>query len=166
MQKVINFWTNMINRIDQDITIELDAIIYCNKRGHEICVMHLIGKNVFPKMTTDEILRNPKAMSGLSKEDLITIAQLDMQIKQRKHSLQVVEFDRNGTVVLEDQLRTRKRYSEKLLISQPEILDRIKGKDAFSLGYRIGYTNGNHLKKIKFSSMKKLFAKFFLNSHS
>jgi len=45
----------IINKVESDITIELEEIVFSKKHGHEICIMHFVGKNIFPKMTTEEI---------------------------------------------------------------------------------------------------------------
>ncbi len=78
MSVLLNFLTKITNKIETDSTIELDEIIFSRRHGHNICVMHVKGKNIFPKMTAEQILSNPTAMLGLGKKDLIRIAQLDV----------------------------------------------------------------------------------------
>lgn len=57
---------------------------YSKKYCHDICVMRLVGKNIFPLMTAEEILSSKSAMAGLSDEDLVKITRLDMEIKYKK----------------------------------------------------------------------------------
>lgn len=138
MGAVVSLFSNLLNRMEPDFTIELDDVIYSKKHGHEICVLHVIGKNIFPKMTTDEILSNPKAMAGLSKEDIIRITRLDIQIKDRINNIKVIEMDRNGTVILQDKFE-QKTYSVRELSTNPLIMDQLKGRDAFRIGYKLGF---------------------------
>lgn len=142
MKNITNIWSKLLDKIESDVTLELDEIMFSKKHGHDVCIMHLIGKNTFPIMTTDEILSNPKARAGLSNDDLILITRLDMEIKRKKNNLRVVERDRNGTVVLSDETGERKRYSERLISLDPNLLDKLGGKDAHGIGYRVGFQDG------------------------
>ncbi|MCD6040345.1 MAG: uncharacterized protein K0S27_1745 [Gammaproteobacteria bacterium] len=123
---------------------KLDKIIFSKKHGHKICVIKLVGKNISPKMTAEEILSNPKTKAGLNKEDLITITRLDMEIKLRKEKFQLVEYDRNGTVILQNERGERKTYSEQTLSTSPDLLNLMNGKDGHTIGYRVGFKNGFH----------------------
>ena len=120
MKNIVKIWTVLLEKLEPEVSLVLDDIVYDKKYGHEICVMRLVGKNIFPKMTTEEILDNPKARVGLSKEDIIIITRLDMEIKLKKAKLRIVEHDRNGIVVLENQYGERKRYSENDISSNTE----------------------------------------------
>ncbi len=162
MKNVIKIWSTFLDRLEPEVSFELDDIIYDKKYGHEICVMRLIGKNVFPKMTAEEILNNPKARAGLSKEDLITITQLDMEIKFRKAKLRIVEHDRNGTVVLENQYGERKTYSEKYISSNAELLENMNGKYGHAIGYRVGFKYGVETVRQKKNLLHKVKALFKL----
>lgn len=138
MGVAINFIAKLLNTNDSVITLELDDIVFSKKHGHEICVMRIVGKNIFPKMTTEEILSNKQAMAGLSKEDLIRITKLHMEIKYNKDKLQLIEINRNGSVLLENRYKERVRYSENRIISDAKLQDKLMGSAALSLGYRFG----------------------------
>src|SRR3990167_11210417 len=87
LSKIINVWSKIIDRLEPEVSLELEQIEFNERLGQYICVMHLVGKNIFPKMTTDEILSNPKARAGLSHEDLIEITKLDTQAKMEREKL-------------------------------------------------------------------------------
>ena len=162
MKNITNILTKLLDKIESDVTLELDEIKFSKKHGHDICVMHLIGKNTFPIMTADEILSNPKARAGLSNDDLILITRLDMEIKLKKNNLRVVERDRNGTVVLSNEAGERKRYAERLVSINTELLDKLNGKDAHGIGYRIGFQDGFAVikQKINLGNTIRNFFKF------
>lgn len=159
MGKVVKILEKILDKMEPDSTIELEEIVYSKKHGHEICIMRLIGKNIFPKMTADEILSNPKARAGLSKEDLIKISQLDIQIKFKKNRLHIVEFDRNGTVVLEDEFLEKKRYSEKVISQDPMLLNKLNGSDSYRIGYRVGIKDGLSTLKQKQNVLGRFFGR-------
>lgn len=162
MKTVTTMWSKFLDKIEPDVTLELEEIKFSKKYGHDVCVMHLVGKNTFPVMTTEEILSNPKARAGLSKDDLILITRLDMEIKLKKQSLKIIEHDRNGTVVLLNDAGERKRYSDRIISSDPNLLNALDGKDAHSIGYRVGFQDGFETmkQKIKLSSKIRNFFSF------
>lgn len=147
--KVIDFFSHLFNKMEPEFTLRLISIEYSPKHRHEICVMQLAGKNAFPKYTPEELLRNPKAMVGLSPQDAAVIAQLDFTIKERNKKLQVLEIDKNGTVLLRDVNGVVKRYSEKYLSSDREMIKSLNSEDAHDLGYRVGFKDGIEIKKMK-----------------
>lgn len=142
MGAVIKLWDKIISNLESKITYELDDIIYSKKHGQDVCVMRIIGKNIFPIMTSEEILSSKSAIAGLSIEDIIKITRLDMQIRYNKNKLRMIETNRDGTILFEDSLKNRVRYSEELLISTPEIQDKLNGKDAIHIGYKAGFKHG------------------------
>jgi len=151
-----NFWNRIFQNVEHTVTFELDDIIYSKKHGHEVCVMRLVGKNVFPIMTPKEILSSKDAMAGLSNEDLVKITRLDMEINYKKNALRLIETDRNGTTLFEDQYRKKIRYSDKLIVSSPEIQDRLNGRDGIRIGYKTGFKEGVKVNKDKQAFFKKL----------
>lgn len=160
MKNVVKLWSKLLDKLEPEVSLELDEIIYDKKYGHEICVMRLIGKNIFPKMTAEEILDNPKARAGLSKEDIIIITRLDMEIKLNKAKLRMVEHNRNGTVVIENKYGNRKTYLENNISSNGTLLENLNGKHAYSIGYRVGFKEGYktiHQKKTILGKVKKFF---------
>lgn len=147
--KIINFFSHLTNRIEPEFTFRLVDVIYSPKHGHEICVMQLSGKNIFPKFTAEEILSNPSALVGLSSKDAVKITQLDYLIKERKKKCQVLEVDKNGTILLKNSFGKISRYSEKYISSNRELLNTMKSDDAHDLGYRVGFRDGFEIKKFK-----------------
>jgi hypothetical protein len=172
MNRVVQFWSKFIDKIESDITLELEEIIFSKKHGHEICVMHLVGKNAFPKMTAEEILANPKARMGLNKDDLIEITQLAMKIKQRKNAWRVVEIDRNGLVLLENNVGAKKKCSIHEISSNQPLQDNLVGSHVYGIGYRVGFKDGfkdginvRQQKQHWLSKFLMLFKKIFIKSH-
>lgn len=156
--KIIDFFSYLINKIEPEYTLRLRSVEYSQKHGHEICVMQLAGKNAFPKYTTQELLSNPKAMIGLSPQDAVTITKLDYIIKERQKKSQILEIDKNGTILLKDTTGKIKRYSEKYISSnRRDLLKTMKAEDAHDLGYRVGFRNGFETKKYK-KQIKSLFS--------
>jgi len=147
--KVIDFFSHLLNKMEPEFTLRLISIEYSHKHRHEICVMQLVGKNAFPRFTPEELLSNPKAMIGLSPQDAAVIAQLDFVIKDRNKKLQVLEVDKNGTLLLRDVNGVVKRYSEKYLSSDREMIKSLNSEDAHDLGYRVGFRDGIAIKKMK-----------------
>ncbi|WP_218813593.1 hypothetical protein [Rickettsiella endosymbiont of Dermanyssus gallinae] len=147
--KIINFFSHLTNRIEPEFTFRLVDIVYSPKHGHEICVMQLSGKNIFPKFTAEEILSNPSALVGLSSRDAVRITQLDYLIKERKKKCQVLEVDKNGSILLKDSFGRIARYSEKYISSNRDLLNTMKSDDAHDLGYRVGFRDGFEIKKFK-----------------
>lgn len=163
MQKVVKFWSRLLDKIETDVTLELDELEFSEKHGHEICVMHLIGKNIFPKMTAEEILSNPKARAGLSKDDLITITRLDMEIRLKKGRMRLVEMDRNGTLTLKNDLGEVKRYSEKYISMNNDLLKCLGGQDGYMVGYRVGFKDGRNIATQKERAFAKIRSFFNLS---
>lgn len=156
---VVNIVNRFIDKIEPEYTFRLVDIIYCNRRGHEVCVMQLVGKNSFPKFTPEEILDNEKAMIGLSSQDVRTITQLDCLLKERKKRSRVLEYDRNGSIVLKDSSGNVKRYSEKYISSNREMLDKLDPKDAHDIGYRVGFREGLSISAQKNNLSVKMVSK-------
>lgn len=144
---VVSFLGDLVSKIEPQYTLRLDAIIYSKSHGHEICVMQLVGKNAFPKYTTEELLSDPNAMIGLSPQDAVTITRLDYTIKERKRKYQVLEIDRNGTILIRDSSGKVTRYSEKHISLSREIINDMRSEDAHDLGYRVGFKEGLCAKK-------------------
>lgn len=63
---VVSYLSRLGSRLEPEYTLRLEDIIYSKSHGHEICVMQLVGKNAFPKYTTEQLLSDPSAMIGLS----------------------------------------------------------------------------------------------------
>ncbi len=147
--KVIDFFSHMLNKLEPEFTLRLMSIEYSPKHRHEICVMQLVGKNAFPKYTPEELLSNPKAMVGLSPQDAAVIAKLDFVIKDRNKKLQVLEVDKNGTLLIRDVNGVVKRYSERYLSSDREMIKSLNSEDAHDLGYRVGFRDVIEVKKMK-----------------
>lgn len=51
-----------------------------------------------------------------------------MKIQQQRNKLRVAEFDRNGIVTLENGLGEKQAHSEKIISSDPEILNQLEGR--------------------------------------
>lgn len=148
MAKILNFIKTILDK-NETITLRLVELEYSARHGHEICVIQLINRNIFPKLTAEEILSNRNMMLGLPPEDIIFITRLDAKIKQRKEEMKVLEVDKNGTIVLVSSNGKVKRYSEKKISMTPEIVSKMNSLDAMSLGYRVGFKDGlNCFKKI------------------
>lgn len=160
MGKILSIVEMLIDKVESDITLELDDIVYSKKHGHNICVMHIVGKNIFPKMTAKEILSNPKAMMGLSKEDIITITKLDMEINLRKNKKWVLDHDVNGIITVEDEKGEIKKYSEKYISSDPHLLDSLPGRQSWKIGYKTGFNQALSLLKSKKNIIKGFFSIF------
>lgn len=147
--KIINFFSYWINKVEPEYTFRLVEIIYSEKHGHEICVMQIAGKNIFPKFTPEELLSNRSALVGLSSADVLTISELNHHIKDRKKNSQILEIDKNGTILLRDPSGRVIRYAEKYLSSNRELLDTFKGSDGHDIGYRVGVRETHEVKKFK-----------------
>ena len=164
MGKVVNFISALINKSEENITLRLDSIEFSRKHGHEICIMQLVGKNAFPKMTTHEILSNPRAMVGISPADIVSIVRLDEQIRERKSKNKILEIDSNGSIVLINEDGSERRYSEKYISSDRELLNTLDGSDAHDIGYRVGFKDGlsiNEKKKNALNSLKRHLISLF-----
>ena len=97
--KIINFFSYWINKVEPEYTFRLVEIIYSEKHGHEICVMQIVGKNIFPKFTPEELLSNRSALIGLNPTDLLTISELSHRIKDRKRNSQILEVDKKWNYI-------------------------------------------------------------------
>ena len=147
--KIINFFSHWVDKVEPEFTFRLVDIIYSEKHRHEICVMQIVGKNIFPKFTPEELLSNPSALVGLSSKDAVTIAQLNHLIQDRKKNCEVLEIDKNGTILLRDSFGRVVRYAEKYISSNRELLSSLKSDDAHDLGYRVGFIDAFEVKKFK-----------------
>ena len=156
---VISYFGGLVNKLEPEYTLRLEDIIYSKSHGHEICVMQLVGKSAFPKYTTEELLSNPSAMIGLSPQDAVTITRLDYTIKERKRKYQVLEVDRNGTILLRDSSGKECRFSEKHISSTRKMIKDMRSEDAHDLGYRVGFREGVNAKKYKKQASKDIRAK-------
>lgn len=136
--KIINFFSYWINKVEPEYTFRLVEIIFSEKHGHELCVMQIVGKNIFPKFTPEELLSNRSALVGLSPDDLLIISKLSYLIKDRKRHSQILEVDTNGIIMLRDPSGRVIRYVEKYISSNRELLDTFKGSDGYDIGYRVG----------------------------
>lgn len=137
--KVKNFFSYLINQNIGTVSLTLESIEYSKFHDQEVCVMQLVGKNAFPKFTPAEILNSPKMLVGLSAQDAVTIAQLDEQIKKRKNQSKILEVHTNGSVVLKNSQGKIKRYAEKLVSQDPQLISSLPAKQAHDLGYRVGF---------------------------
>lgn len=146
MAKIFNFIKTLLDK-NENITLRLVELEYSAKHGHEICVLQLIDKNIFPKLTSEEILSNRNIMIGLPPEDIVFITRLDAKIQERKKEMKVLEIDRNGTIVLASSDGKLKRYSEKKISMNTEILSKMNSIDAHNLGYRVGFKEGINSQK-------------------
>jgi hypothetical protein len=146
MAKIFSFIKTILDK-SENITLRLVELEYSSKHGHEICIMQLIGKNIFPKLTAEEILSNRNIMTGLPPEDIIFITRLDSKIQERKRGMKVLEVDRNGTIVLVSSDGKIKRYSEKKISKDLEMISKMNSIDAYALGYRVGFKEGINLKE-------------------
>ena len=107
----------------------------------------------------EELLSDPSAMIGLSPQDAVTITRLDYTIKERKRKYQVLEIDRNGTILLRDSSGKECRFSEKNISSTREMIKDMRSEDAHDLGYRVGFREGVNAKKYKKQASKDIRAK-------
>lgn len=162
--KVIKLWSALVDKLEPEVTLELESIEYNPFYGHEICVLRLVGKNSFPKLTTHEILSNPKLMTGLSRDDLVKITKLDIEINEKKKKHKIVEIDRNGSVVLQNSHGETTRYSEKIISSNPAIIGSLNPNDAHRIGYKVGFKDGlstsDEKKKLKMTLKQKIVCLF------
>ncbi len=156
MGATVSIFDRFFGYKEDGATLALDEICYSKKHGHEICVIRMVGKNIFPRMATDEILTNKHIVDSLSREDLVKITKLHMEIKQRRDSLNLIEVDRNETILFENQYKEKIRYSSKHILSDPKIQNKLQGKVAFSIGYRLGFKEGSSLAKRKNSIVSKI----------
>lgn len=155
--KIINFFSYWINKVEPEYTFRLVEIIYSEKHGHELCVMQIAGKNIFPKFTPEELLSNRAALVGLNPTDSLAISELSHRIKDRKRHSQILEVDKNGTILLRDSCGRVIRYAEKYLSSNRELLDTFKGSDGHDIGYRVGVRETLEVKKFKKQAIANLF---------
>ncbi len=146
MAKIFSFIKTLLDK-NENITLRLVELEYSSKHGHEICVMQLIGKNIFPKFTTEEILSNRNIMIGLPPEDIIFITRLDSKIQEIKKEMKVLEIDRNGTILLSSSDKKIKRHSEKKISMDSDMISKMNSIDAHNLGYRVGFKDGINLQK-------------------
>jgi len=79
-----------------------------------------------------------------------------MEIKQQKNEFKLVETDRNGTFLFENKSKERKKFSIRNFLKNPEIINQINSRDAFSIGYKIGFNEGLKIPGKKLI-LKKLF---------
>lgn len=156
MSKVVSILQRIIERAEPDITLKLEKVIYSPRHKHEICVLQLIGKNAWPRMTPQEILEDPQTIRGLSQEDVVKITRLDEKIKMRVKELKVLEIDVNGTIILEDKRGNVRRFSEKKLSENRKMLAKLSSLDAHDLGYRVGFREGSGIHLAK-KVAKKIF---------
>lgn len=164
-RKVIDFVSYLVNRLEPDYTLRLVGVEFSQKHGHEICIMQLSGKNVFPKYTPQEILSNPKGMVGLSPQDAVTISKLDDIIQKRKKQSKVLEVDKNGSIVLKMSSGRTQRFSENYISTyRRDVLQSMRPEDAHDLGYRVGFKEGASIQqqKLKANKLRKHnISKFF-----
>lgn len=165
MENVKDFIQYLLKSNDDSDSLKLIDFFYSSSHSEEVCRVQLIGKNIFPIYTTDEILKSKKLFDAFSKEDLLKIKEIDLRIKERTTRNTVLEIDLNGTILLKDGRGRIKRYAERLISSDKEMIASLNSHDAHSLGYRVGYKDGLNatnekakLKKTKFkATLKKLF---------
>lgn len=159
-KKVVDFFSNLVSRVEPEYTFKLVGVEYSKKHGHEVCVMQLTGKNTFPKLTPQEILSNSKSLNGLSPTDASAITALNFLILERMKKQKVLEVDKNGTIVLVDHFGNLKRYSERYISKTRNILTNMHPEDAHDLGYRVGFRDGLSIaegkKQAKNSLTKKI----------
>lgn len=165
MGNVRDFIQYLLKADDNSESLKLVDVIYSKSYLEEVCRVQLVGKNIFPIYRTDEILKNKKLLNAFSKEDLLRIKEIDLHIKERAKKNTVLEIDLNGTILLRDSRGRVKRYAERLVSSNHEMIASLSSHDAHSLGYRVGYRDGtnvatekNKLKKGRLkATLKKLF---------
>lgn len=70
--------------------------------------------------------------------------------------MRLIEIDRNGTALFEDQFKNRVRYSEKVIVSSPEMQDKLTGRDGIKIGYRVGFKDGAKVQGEKQAFFKRI----------
>lgn len=128
------------------VTLKFCRVIYCPHKKQELCAMQLIGKNSFPHYSPYKILSTKHLLRAISAEDAVIITRLDEKIRRRHRQCRVLETDRNGTILIEDEFGKVQRLAEVLAAKDPELLAKLDGLHAYNLGYRMGQKNGGLLK--------------------
>jgi hypothetical protein len=136
------FLTLLAHNDQQKITLKFCRMIYCPTRKHELCVMQLIGKNSFPTYSPYEILSTNHLLRSINAEDAVVITRLDEKIRRRHRQCKVLEVDRNGTILIEDDKGKVQRLAEVLIAKDPAFLAKLDGLNAYNLGYRMGLRGG------------------------
>ncbi|WP_419421552.1 hypothetical protein ACNVED_16325 (plasmid) [Legionella sp. D16C41] len=143
-RNVTDFFHYLLKSESDKDSLRLIDIIYSKSHKSEVCIVQLIGKNVFPTYTAKAILSDKRLFNSFSREDLLLIKELDTKINEREKRRTVLEVDMCGTILLKDSKGNIKRYAEKLISTDQELLESLDSVDAFSIGYRVGYKDGKN----------------------
>ena len=134
IKKLLYFLTHHSSRA---ISLKFSHLSFCQRKRQEVCVMQLIGKNSFPTYTPYEIIKSPDILKAISAEDAIIIAQLDEKIRQDKKRCKILEFDRNGTLLLRNEYGKTERMASRLAAKDTALINRLDSLSAFKLGLRV-----------------------------
>ncbi len=114
---------------------------HSRKHGHDICIVQVIHKNIWPELTAKEIIQNPDLIKNFSPEDLVKIAKIDSKIEteMNQSAYKVLEFNHDQTVLIQ---QTGKAYVHSVscesIAQNKMILRRLNSEDAYCIGYMNG----------------------------
>lgn len=141
---------------------KLIDIIYSDKHNHKICLIQSTGKNIFLKLSAQDIINNPDLLLSLSPRDIVSIARLDDEIEYmtKAHPITIKEIVR-GEEKSEPKFIISKIGKENLIrLSLNEIISQeltfsFKKEDIYRIGYLKGVSDEKDLmsqkEKVKYN---------------
>lgn len=145
---------------------KLIDIIYSDKHSHKICLIQSSGKNIFLKLSAQDIINNPDFLLRLSPRDIVSIARLDDEIEymSKAHPITIKEMVRGEEENNEPKFIVSEIGKENLMrLSLNEIINQeltfsFKKEDIYRIGYLKGILDEKALisqkEKVKYNHME------------
>ena len=138
-KNVKSFFKAVFNKNeDESYYYRFDDYLYHRFKGVNVCRIQRVGTRDFFYWTAENILNDDDVMNGISRRDLLCIERHYQNELKMKGTLNVIESDRKGTILLEDYKGKRTRYAEKAMLMDDELISKLSSLESARLGYRVG----------------------------
>lgn len=126
----------------QDVTFKLVAIHFSKKHGHDICVLQMLGRNVFTELDPRQIVATPEILNSLSPSDTIEVGRLierlEAEMEQGCYRLLEVALENSDQpdkfIATKIGIAECKVFSLNDINVNSSLLKKLKPEEAFYLG--------------------------------
>lgn len=147
--------------------LKLSHITYSKRLGYEICIVQVIGKNIFSEFEAQYLITQPRILNGFSHQDVVRITLLAAQIKnaltQKSYHIREMHsyHSPKKNIVIVEQIgepASLKAFSLSQIEENKELLNRFTSNEAFVLGHAKATIDileeQEMIKKIKLKNLK------------
>ncbi len=114
---------------------------FSRKHGHDICVIQVKGKSIYPEFTAAEIINNPELLLEFSREDVVTITKIHMHIeylkKNKMYSICEMPLRQKDNIFIIQKVGDKNYNSinSSMFSRNIDFLENFSSIDAYNFGY-------------------------------